>query len=91
MVEVNGTAMLAGPYAVIKYHVISTLTLAHELGHNIWCHPPEGYQFTNGRYTVMAPFAYGTLREPIYSNPKVQWFGEPAGTSTLFQMLEDVH
>ena len=29
----NGTAMLSGPYAVIKYDDISTLTLAHELGH----------------------------------------------------------
>ena len=82
--EVNGTAMLAGPYAVIKYHVISTLTLAHELGHTFGATHLKAYQFTNGRYTVMAPFAYGTLREPIYSNPKVQWFGEPAGTSTLF-------
>ena len=82
--EVNGTAMLAGPYAVIKYHAISTLTLAHELGHTFGATHLKAYQFTNGRYTVMAPFAYGTLREPIYSNPKVQWFGEPAGTSTLF-------
>ena len=82
--EVNGTAMLAGPYAVIKYHVISTLTLVHELGHTFGATHLKAYQFTNGRYTVMAPFAYGSLREPIYSNPKVQWFGEPAGTSTLF-------
>ena len=82
--EVNGTAMIAGPYAVIKYHVISTLTLVHELGHTFGAIHLKAYQFTNGRYTVMAPFAYGPLREPIYSNPKVQWFGEPAGTSTLF-------
>jgi hypothetical protein len=82
--EVNGTAMLAGPYAVIKYHVISTLTLVHELGHTFGAIHLKAYQFTNGRYTVMAPFEYGPLREPIYSNPKVQWFGEPAGTSTLF-------
>ena len=66
----NGTAMLAGPYAVIKYHVISTLTLVHELGHTFGATHLKAYQFTNGRYTVMAPFAYGTLREPIYSNPK---------------------
>ena len=82
--EVNGTAMLAGPYAVIKYHVISTLTLAHELGHTFGATHLKAYQFTNGRYTVMAPFQYGALREPIYSNPMVQWLGEPAGTSTLF-------
>ena len=82
--EVNGTAMLAGPYAVIKYHVISTLTLTHEIGHTFGATHLKAYRFTNGRYTVMAPFESGTLREPIYSNPNVQWFGEPAGTSTLF-------
>lgn len=78
----NGTAMLSGPYAVIKYDFISTLTLAHELGHTFGAIHLKRYQFTNGRYTVMTQDR--TLREPIYSNPKVQWFGEPAGTSTLF-------
>ena len=80
----NGTAILGGPYVVIKYHAISTLTLVHELGHTFGATHLRAYQFTNGRYTVMAPFQYGTLREPIYSNPMVQWLSEPAGTSTLF-------
>jgi len=78
----NGTAMLSGPYAVIKYHVISELTLAHELGHTFGAIHLKAYRFANGRYTVMTQDR--TLREPIYSNPKVQWLGEPAGTSTLF-------
>ena len=78
----NGTAMLSGPYAVLKYHVISSLTLAHELGHTFGAIHLKTYQFANGRYTVMTQDR--TLREPIYSNPKVQWLGEPAGTSTLF-------
>jgi hypothetical protein len=78
----NGTAMLAGPYAVIKYDFISTLTLAHELGHTFGAIHLKAYRFTNGRYTVMTQDR--TLREPIYSNPRVQWLGEPAGTSTLF-------
>jgi hypothetical protein len=78
----NGTAMLSGPYAVIKHNFISTLTLAHEIGHLFGAIHLKAYQFTNGRYTVMTQDR--TLREPIYSNPKVQWFGEPAGTSTRF-------
>jgi len=78
----NGTAMLSGPYAVLKYHVISSLTLAHELGHTFGAIHLKAYQFANGRYTVMTQDR--TLREPIYSNPKMQWLGEPAGTSTLF-------
>jgi hypothetical protein len=78
----DGTAMLGGPYVVIKHHVISTLTLAHELGHTFGAIHLKAYQFTNGRYTVMTQAR--TLREPIYSNPMAQWFGEPAGTSTLF-------
>jgi len=78
----NGTAMLGGPYAVIKHHVISTLTLAHEIGHLFGAIHLRAYQFTNGRYTVMTQDR--TLREPIYSNPRVQWFGEPAEISTLF-------
>lgn len=78
----NGTAMFEGPYAVIKHHVISTLTLAHELGHTFGALHLKTYRFTNGRYTVMPQDR--TLREPIYSNPMVQWFGELAGTSTLF-------
>lgn len=78
----NGTAMLSGPYAVLKYHVISSLTLAHELGHTFGAIHLKTYQFLNGRYTVMTQDR--TLREPIYSNPKVQWLGEAAGTSTLF-------
>jgi hypothetical protein len=78
----NGTAQLSGPYAVIKYNYTSTLTLTHELGHTFGAIHLKMYQFTNGRYTVMTQDR--TLREPIYSNPKVQWLGEPAGTSTLF-------
>jgi hypothetical protein len=78
----NGTAMLGGPYAVIKYDYISTLTLAHEIGHLFAAIHLKAYQFTNGRWTVMTQDR--TLREPIYSNPMVQWLGEPAGTSTLF-------
>jgi len=78
----NGTAMLSGPYAVLKYHVISSLTLAHELGHTFGAIHLKTYQFLNGRYTVMTQDR--TLREPIYSNPKVQWLGEPAGTNNLF-------
>jgi hypothetical protein len=79
----NGTAMLSGPYAVIKYNFISTsLTLTHEIGHLFGAIHLKTYQFINGRYTVMTQDR--TLREPIYSNPKVQWLGEPAGTSTLF-------
>jgi hypothetical protein len=80
----NGTAMLGGPYVVIKHHVISTLTLAHEIGHTFGAIHEKAYQFTNGRYTVMGDFTKTTLREPIYSNPMAQWLGEPAGTSTLF-------
>jgi hypothetical protein len=78
----TGTAMLGGPYIVIKHHAISTLTFAHEMGHSFAGIHEKTYQFRNGRYTAMIQSGR-TLREPIYSNPKVQWFGQRAGTATL--------
>jgi len=78
----TGTAMLGGPYIVIKHHAISTLTFAHEMGHSFGGIHEKTYQFRNGRYTAMIQSGR-TLREPIYSNPKVQWFGERAGTARL--------
>jgi hypothetical protein len=76
----SGTAMLAGPYVVIKHHAISTMTLAHEMGHSFGGIHEKTYKFRNGHYTAMLQSG---LREPIYSNPKVSWLGERAGTTTL--------
>jgi hypothetical protein len=76
-----GTAMLGGPYIVIKHHAISTLVLAHEMGHSFGGIHEKTYQFSNSRYTTM--IQSGGLRVPIYSNPKVRWFKEPAGTVKL--------
>ena len=78
----GGTAMLGGPYVIIKHQSISTLLLTHEMGHSFGAIHEKAYQFTNGRYTAM--IQDGSLgREPIYSNPMAQWLGAPAGTSTL--------
>ena len=78
----TGTAMLGGPYIVIKHYAISTLTFAHEMGHSFGGIHEKTYEFRNGRYTTMIQSGR-TLREPIYSNPKIQWFGERAGTARL--------
>ena len=78
----NGTAMPGGPYLVIKHHAISTLLLAHEMGHSFGGIHEKTYQFRNDRYTAMIQSGR-TLREPIYSNPKIQWLGERAGTARL--------
>ena len=78
----TGTAMLGGPYIVIKHHAISTLTFAHEMGHSFGGIHEKTYQFRNGRYTAMIQSGR-TLREAIYSNPKIQWLGERAGTARL--------
>jgi len=78
----TGTAMLGGPYIVIKHYAISTLTFAHEMGHSFGGIHEKTYQFRNGRYTTMIQSGR-TLREPIYSNPKIQWLGERAGTAKL--------
>jgi hypothetical protein len=77
----TGTAMLAGPYIVIKHHAVSTLTFVHEMGHSFGGIHEKTYQFRNGHYTAM--LQSGTQREPIYSNPRIQWLGEQAGTATL--------
>ena len=78
----TGTAMLGGPYIVIKHHAISTLTFAHEMGHSFGGIHEKTYRFRNGRYTAMIQSGR-TLREAIYSNPKIQWLGERAGTARL--------
>ena len=49
----TGTAMLGGPYIVIKHYAISTLTFAHEMGHSFGGIHEKTYQFRNGRYTTM--------------------------------------
>ena len=79
----SGTAMLGGPYIVINQHAISTLLLAHEMGHSFGAIHLKAHQFANGRYTAMVQD--GSLgREPIYSNPKARWFGQRAGSIKHF-------
>jgi hypothetical protein len=79
----SGTAMLGGPYIVIKYGFISTNLLAHEVGHSFNCVHERAFQFGNGRYTTM--IQDGSLgREPIYSNPNATWLGQAAGTTYHF-------
>lgn len=77
----DGYAQIGGKYSAIEVRYLSTVLLAHELGHVLGGVHKHYHDLKVGSNTIMIAYGY---RELIYSNPYVDWNGYPAGDADSF-------